>query len=48
MADISKAKQLLNYVPTVSAEEGLKKTFEWYRSEIGSWRSEVSGRKSEV
>ena len=32
LADISKAEQLLGYSPSVSVEEGLKKTFEWYRS----------------
>jgi nucleoside-diphosphate-sugar epimerase len=31
-ADISKAKSLLGYQPTVSSEEGLKRTLEWYRS----------------
>jgi nucleoside-diphosphate-sugar epimerase len=28
--DISKAKRLLNYKPTISLEEGLKKTAQWY------------------
>jgi nucleoside-diphosphate-sugar epimerase len=32
-ADISKAQSLLGYQPTVSSEEGLKRTLEWYRSE---------------
>lgn len=31
LADISKAKNLLNYHPSVSISEGLKPTFEWYR-----------------
>ncbi len=31
-ADIAKAKRLLGYEPSVSFEEGLKKTLEWYRS----------------
>ncbi len=31
LADISKAKELLNYVPLVSIREGLKNAFEWYR-----------------
>jgi nucleoside-diphosphate-sugar epimerase len=31
-ADISKAKRLLGYTPSVSFEEGLAKTVEWYRS----------------
>jgi len=30
-ADISKAKALLDYTPTVSLEEGLKLTLEWFR-----------------
>ena len=32
-ADISKAQSLLGYQPTVSSEDGLKRTLEWYRSE---------------
>ena len=32
LADISKAERLLGYTPAVSVEEGLKKTFEWYKS----------------
>jgi UDP-N-acetylglucosamine 4-epimerase len=31
LADISKAKELLGYEMKVSVEDGLKKTFEWYR-----------------
>jgi UDP-N-acetylglucosamine 4-epimerase len=31
LADISKAKNLLGYDPKISVEEGLKKTFEWYK-----------------
>ena len=31
MADITKANQLLQYKPLVSTEQGLKKTFEWYK-----------------
>jgi len=30
MADIKKAKTLLNWSPIVSFEEGIKKTVEWY------------------
>jgi len=30
-ADISKARQILGYRPTVEFEEGLTRTFEWYR-----------------
>src|SRR5262249_44568903 len=32
-ADITKAKTLLGYTPTVSLEEGLRKTLEWCRTE---------------
>jgi len=32
-ADITKAKVLLGYEPTVTLEEGLKQTLEWCRSE---------------
>jgi nucleoside-diphosphate-sugar epimerase len=32
-ADISKARRILGYEPTVSFEEGLRRTVEWYRSE---------------
>lgn len=31
LADITKAKELINYNPLVSVEDGLKKTFFWYR-----------------
>jgi len=31
-ADISKARRLLGYQPSVSFEDGLAKTVEWYRS----------------
>jgi nucleoside-diphosphate-sugar epimerase len=38
-ADIAKARELLGYEPTVSFEEGLRKTIEWYRtSETASAR----------
>jgi UDP-N-acetylglucosamine 4-epimerase len=30
LADISKARKLLGYEPTISVEDGLKKTFSWY------------------
>lgn len=32
LADVSKAAELLGYRPTVTVKEGLKTTFEWYRS----------------
>jgi len=33
LADISKAKTLLDYNPGISVKEGLKKAFEWYKSQ---------------
>jgi nucleoside-diphosphate-sugar epimerase len=33
-ADISKARNLLGYEPTVSFEEGLRRTIEWYRTAV--------------
>jgi nucleoside-diphosphate-sugar epimerase len=29
--DISRAREILGFEPKVSLEEGLKKTFEWYK-----------------
>lgn len=34
VADISKAKKLLDYAPRVTLEEGLKRVLEWYRSQL--------------
>jgi UDP-N-acetylglucosamine/UDP-N-acetylgalactosamine 4-epimerase len=34
LADISKAKNLLGYQPGVSVEEGLIKTFQWYKKQL--------------
>ena len=31
-ADITKARQLLGYVPLVSLEDGLRKTIDWCRT----------------
>ena len=33
LADISKAKNLLGYDPEVSVEDGLSKTFDWYKKQ---------------
>lgn len=33
LADISKARELLGYQPEYDTREGMKKTFEWYRSQ---------------
>lgn len=38
-ADISKAKQLLGWEPTVSLSEGIAKTVEWYRENLPFSRS---------
>jgi UDP-N-acetylglucosamine 4-epimerase len=35
LADISKAKNLFGYSPAISVEDGLKKTFCWYKENIG-------------
>ncbi len=35
-ADITRARTLLGYEPTVSLEEGLRKTIEWFRAEHGT------------
>ncbi len=32
LAGIEKAQRLLGYTPTVSFDEGLKQTIDWYRS----------------
>ena len=34
-ADVSKAERLLNYRPSTTVREGVKRFVEWYRSEIG-------------
>ncbi len=36
LADISKAKELLDYFPVVTVKEGLKKTLDWYRRSTAS------------
>jgi nucleoside-diphosphate-sugar epimerase len=33
-ADISLARKLLGYNPTVDLREGLRRTLEWYRKQI--------------
>jgi nucleoside-diphosphate-sugar epimerase len=35
-ADITKARELLGYTPTVTLEEGLKQTLEWYRASLST------------
>ena len=34
-ADVTLARQMLGYVPTVDFEEGLRRTWEWYKSQPG-------------
>ena len=34
-ADVTLARQMLGYVPTVDFEEGLRRTWEWYKSQQG-------------
>ncbi len=36
LADISLARQILGYEPAFRYEEGLRKTVEWYRAELGN------------
>lgn len=33
LADISKAKKKLGYSPSISVEEGLKRSFQWYQQQ---------------
>mmetsp|Transcript_31176 Transcript_31176/g.47754 ORF Transcript_31176/g.47754 Transcript_31176/m.47754 type:complete len:262 (+) Transcript_31176:2-787(+) len=35
-ADVSKARYLLGYNPSISLDEGIKKTVEWYQGGLGS------------
>jgi len=41
LADISKAKSLLGYNPTISVKDGLKTTFDWYKERHSSVRLKV-------
>ncbi|MGH9406126.1 MAG: SDR family oxidoreductase [Terriglobia bacterium] len=43
LADISLARKLLGYHPRVSYEEGIEKTIDWYRQELKSDKSSVTG-----
>jgi nucleoside-diphosphate-sugar epimerase len=44
LADLSWAEKYLGYRPTVSFEEGLRQTVEWYRTvEVGSRELIVNG-----
>ena len=38
-ADISKAKKLMGYAPKVGFEEGLERTFDWFKL---NWKGQVS------
>jgi UDP-glucose 4-epimerase len=37
LADVGKARRLLDYTPSVSLREGLVKVIEWYRLHAGAW-----------
>ena len=39
LADISKAKKMIGYNAEVSVEQGLKKTYEWYREKFEGLKS---------
>ena len=39
-ADVTKAKEVLNWEPTVSVEEGVRRTVEWYQENV-SWLREI-------
>ncbi len=41
-ADISKAKQLLNYDPSTKIEEGIPKFVEWFQNQIATQQSQIS------
>jgi dTDP-glucose 4,6-dehydratase len=40
-ADWSKAKRLVDWEPSVSFEDGLAKTIEWYRAHRGWWEKQL-------
>jgi nucleoside-diphosphate-sugar epimerase len=40
-ADIGKAQQLLNWVPTVSLDDGIARTIEWYRELISQEQENI-------
>jgi nucleoside-diphosphate-sugar epimerase len=35
-ADIAKARRILGYEPSVSFEEGLQRTLDWYRATVAA------------
>lgn len=41
IADVSKIKEVLNWKPKVSFEEGLLKTIEWYRAHSSFWEKQM-------
>ena len=48
-ADISQARNLLGYEPQISFEEGLARTFEWYReSQLKSAAKEAAAKEAAV
>jgi NAD dependent epimerase/dehydratase len=41
VADVSKAKRLLDWQPEVSLDEGLRRTIEWFRGSLSSYKTSV-------
>ena len=48
LADISKAKTLLEYNPTVSVEEGLSQTCDWYKSKNERLKAKSINQESNI
>jgi dTDP-glucose 4,6-dehydratase len=40
-ADAAKAKRLLDWEPTVTFEDGLRRTIEWYRNNREVWQKQL-------
>jgi nucleoside-diphosphate-sugar epimerase len=38
---VSKAKRLLDWQPEVSLDEGLRRTIEWFRGSLSSYKTSV-------
>jgi dTDP-D-glucose 4,6-dehydratase len=48
LADISLARQLLGFSPTVGVKEGLRRTYEWYRGKVRAGRPGVNKTKERI